>query len=174
MDAFGASVSRGAVIRTLGLSLSVRISLIFGAFATVAPILGALLGLVFIDVISAVDHWIAFGLLFAVGIKMIRDALSASDGPPVALGLRLAVVVASALATSIDSGIFGIALPSIEIGLPMSALTIGGVTFAAAFTGLQVGRITGAVIGRRAEIAGGILLIGIAIKILVDHTLLAA
>lgn len=171
MDAFGASVSRGAVIRTLSLSLSLRISLVFGVFATAAPLLGAFLGLAFVDVISEVDHWIAFGLLVAVGAKMIRDAYIVSDGPPVALGLRLGVIVASALATSIDSGIFGITLPTTEISLSMSALTIGSVTFAAAFAGLQVGRISGVAVGRRAEVFGGVLLIAIGTKILLDHTL---
>ena len=170
MDAFGASVSRGAVIRTLSLSLSLRISLVFGVFATAAPLLGAFLGLAFVDVISEVDHWIAFGLLVAVGAKMIRDAYVVSDGPPVALGLRFGVIVASALATSIDSGIFGITLPTTEISLSMSALTIGSVTFAAAF-GLQVGRISGVAVGRRAEVFGGVLLIAIGTKILLDHTL---
>lgn len=173
MDAFGASVSRGAAYVGLGFSTALRISLVFGAFATATPVLGWFLGLAFIDVISAIDHWIAFTLLVAVGVKMIRDARRIPDGPPVAMGLRLVVIFTSAMATSIDSGIFGITLPSMEVGLLAGALTVGGVTFAAAFAGLHVGRVTGAVAGRRAEVIGGFLLIVIGLKILLDHTLLA-
>ena len=173
MDAFGASVSRGAALRSVPFVSALRISAVFGAFAAVTPALGWALGAAFIGVISAVDHWIAFILLAALGAKMIRDALGRDDPAPVAAGIRLAVVAASALATSIDTGIFGVALPSLQVGLPEASATIGCVTFAAAFAGLKIGGVTGAVAGRRAEIAGGLLLVALGIKILLDHTVLS-
>lgn len=171
MDAFGASVSRGAALARFGIALAVRISLVFGLFAATAPALGWLLGERFLDAASAVDHWIAFFLLTAVGAKMIRDALRGTDSAPVAVGIRFTVIVVSAFATSVDSAVFGVTLPALQIGLMTASATIGIAAFVAAFAGLYVGRVTGDVAGRRAEIAGGILLIGIACKILADHTL---
>ncbi len=102
---------------------------------------------------------------------MIRDALRVRDTAPVAAGIRFAVIVVSAFATSVDSAVFGVTLPALQIGLTTASATVGITTFAAALAGLYVGRATGEAAGRRAEIGGGILLIGIACKILADHTL---
>ena len=171
MDAFGASVSRGAALSSIRIGACFRISAVFGVFAALAPALGWVLGAAFLDTISVLDHWIALVLLSAVGAKMIRDALRGGETPPVAAGLRFSVVLVSALATSIDSSVFGITLPGFGIGLPMASSTIGAMTFAAAFVGLRLGRKLGAVAGRRAEIIGGVILIVIAFKILADHML---
>jgi manganese efflux pump family protein len=171
MDAFGASVSRGAALSSVAIGTCFRISAVFGVFAAAAPALGWILGAAFLDTISVFDHWIAFVLLSAVGAKMIRDALRGGDTPPMAVGLRFSVVFVSALATSIDSSVFGITLPAFDIGLSVASSTIGAMTFGAAFIGLRLGRKLGAVAGQRAEIIGGLILIVIAFKILADHML---
>jgi len=171
MDAFGASVSRGAALSSIGIGASFRISLVFGFFAAAAPALGWILGAAFLDTISVLDHWIAFVLLTAVGAKMIRDALQGGETRPVAAGLRVSVVFVSALATSVDSSVFGVTLLALDISLFLASSTIGATTFGAAFIGLRLGRKLGAAAGRRAEIAGGLILIAIAFRILADHTL---
>lgn len=170
MDAFGAAVSRGSALTGLRIPGAIRISLVFGLFAAAAPALGWLLGTAFVDVIAAVDHWVAFFLLTAIGAKMIRDAWQESSEPTISAGLRLGIVVGSAIATSIDSAIFGVTVPALKLNLAVASMTVGAATFTAACTGLYVGRIAGAVAGRRAEIGGGLLLIVIACKILADHT----
>lgn len=174
MDAFGASVSRGAFVGKLRHGVALRIACLFGAFAAVTPVIGWAIGIALLDLIAAFDHWVAFGLLSAVGAKMIVDARSQRGGIANNANMRILILLISALATNIDAGIFGIMLPGMQVNVAVAAATIGAVTFAASFAGIYVGRATSAAWGYKAEIFGGVLLIVIGSKILVDHTLLAA
>lgn len=174
MDAFGASVSRGALVGGLRQSVALRVAGLFGGFAAATPVVGWAVGFAFLDLIAAFDHWIAFGLLSAVGVKMIFDAQARRGSIASNTSLRVLILVTSALATNIDAGIFGITLPIMQVNLVAASATIGLVTFIASFAGLYVGRATGAAFGHKAEIVGGLILIVIGIKILIDHTYLAS
>lgn len=174
MDAFGAAVSRGAVMGRLRHSVALRVAGLFGGFAAATPIVGWAVGIAFLDLIAAFDHWVAFGLLSAVGGKMIYDAQARRDSVAGNTSLRVIILVTSALATNIDAGIFGITLPMMQVNLITASATIGLVTFIASFAGMHIGRVTGAALGHKAEIIGGLILILIGIKILVDHIYLAS
>jgi putative Mn2+ efflux pump MntP len=175
MDAFGASVSRGASFGAFARPWSVLgASLLFGAFATVAPLVGWALGRAFYSLIEAYDHWIAFALLSLIGAKMIRDGLTHEVPRPIEQGYRLVVLVVAATATSIDAVAVGLTLPAFRVNILIAAGVIGAVTFTAALGGAAVGRLAGDLVGRRAEIAGGILLIAIGVKIVLEHTLVGA
>jgi putative Mn2+ efflux pump MntP len=174
MDAFGASISRGAAFGRLPLGRSAAIAGLFGLFAVIAPVIGWAVGAAFYDLIEALDHWIAFCLLSAIGIKMIVDARggttdSAVGGAPI----RILIVLVSAIATNIGATVVGIALPGLRVDIWSAAAIIGCATLLTSFVGLQIGRITGAAFGHRAEIAGGLILIAIGTKILLEHTILA-
>lgn len=174
MDAFGASISRGAVVRHHRQAIALAAASLFGIFAAVTPIIGWAIGIALLDQIAALDHWVAFGLLSAVGVKMIFDASAHSASSATDKGLRLFVLLVSAVATNIDAGIFGITLPLVRVDLLAACVTIGVATFIAAFVGMNIGRATGAALGHKAEIFGGVVLIAIGVKILLDHTYFAA
>ncbi len=175
MDAFGASVSRGAAFGRMPVRIALRTAGLFGLFATAAPVIGWTVGIAFYDLISALDHWIAFCLLSVIGGKMIVDARAGGEARDAAAvdvtPSRLLIVLTAAVATNVDAAVVGIALPGLHVSLPMAAGIIGTVTFSASFIGIHIGRATGAAFGHRAEIAGGVILIAIGTKILIEHTL---
>ena len=175
MDAFGASISRGAASRH---TPALKVAGLFGGLALIAPVAGWAIGAAFYDLIEAYDHWIAFCLLTAIGAKMIADALSSGkdrtvDSPLIRPRTRFLIVLVSAVATNVDAAIFGIVLPGLHVDIWAAAAIIGAATFIASFAGTHLGRLTGAAFGHRAEIFGGALLIAIGTKILIEHTLLA-
>ncbi len=169
MDAFGASISRGAVLKHASHNDSFKVAAFFGGFATVTPLMGWAVGMAFYDVIAELDHWIAFVLLSAIGIKMIRDGLTDGETPTKIQSYRLLILLTSALATSIDAAVVGVSLPFFRINIISAAAIIGAVTFLASYVGIVIGGLTGSAIGKRAEILGGVILIGIGSKILVEH-----
>jgi putative Mn2+ efflux pump MntP len=174
-DAFGASVSRGAVGGRLPPGEQLHIAGMFGVFHTVAPVAGWAVGTTFYDFISRLDHWLAFVLLTGVGFNMIREARrsAAETGPAwggaMTPGHRVAVLTASAFATSVDAGVIGVSLSALRVNILLAAGIIGTVTFCAFIVGLRIGHAGGAAFGPKAEIAGGIVLVGIGTKILVEH-----
>lgn len=173
MDAFGASISRGAASGRMPIASALKSASLFGAFAIAAPIIGGTVGIAFYDVISALDHWVAFILLSVIGGKMIFDARTGNESPVNVMPTRLAILLAAAIATNIDAAVVGIALPGLHIALPFAAGIIGATTFVASFLGIKIGHRTSVAFGHRAEMAGGAILIAIGTKILIEHTLLA-
>lgn len=174
MVAFGASVSRGAAYGRLMPGAALKIALLFGGFALIAPIIGWAIGEAFYDLIEAYDHWIAFALLSAIGIKMIADSKSDSGSKTVGrMQIRLLVVLVSAIATNVDAAVFGIALPGLRVDITTAAATIGAATFIASYSGTHLGRVTSVAFGHKAEILGGMILIAIGTKILLEYTVLA-
>ena len=169
MDAFGASISRGAVLKRASHNDPFKVAAFFGGFATVTPLTGWAVGMAFYNVIAELDHWIAFVLLSAIGIRMIRDGLTDGDSPTKIQSYRLSILLISALATSIDAGVVGVSLPFFRINILSATAIIGAVTFLASYVGIVIGGMTGSAIGKRAEILGGVILIGIGSKILVEH-----
>jgi putative Mn2+ efflux pump MntP len=169
LDAFGASISRGASTVRIPLRIVLQVAGLFGAFAAVAPLAGWGIGLALYHVIAELDHWIAFFLLGGVGLHMFREAQHGSSQPATVPTYRFAVLIVSAFATSIDAAVIGVTLPFLRVNIWLAALVIGATTFFASLIGLRLGRVGGAAFGHRAEMAGGIFLVVIGCKILVEH-----
>jgi len=173
MDAFAVSVSNGICIPEMKVRYALRAALAFGLFQFFMPIVGWALGGAFREHIEHIDHWIAFGLLAFVGGKMIFEALRI-EAPDCALDkskgiLHLGTLLVLAVATSIDALAVGLSLSVLGRPILGPALLIGVVTFLVSFMGCEFGRRIGARFERWAELAGGVVLIGIGVKILLEH-----
>ncbi len=169
-DAFAAAIGRGAQHRPT-VPQALRSGLVFGVVEAVTPLIGFALGVAAADFVEAVDHWIAFGLLGAVGLKMIWEALkrdeAEADARPASRGLL--ALVATAVGTSIDAGAVGVGLALLNANIWLIAFCIGFTTFAMATIGLLIGKIAGTRLGRVAELVGGLALIALGCKILLEH-----
>lgn len=174
MDAFGASISRAAGHPTASYRDGLRAAAIFGLFATAAPLLGWAIGRTVLPAIEDYDHWVAFLLLGGIGFKMIHDARRPGPGPTDEPALRIGVLLVSAVATNLDAGIVGVTLPALHVDIHEAAAIIGGMTFIVSLFGARIGRASGRALGPVAEIVGGVLLIGIGAKILIQHTVFGA
>ena len=140
----------------------------FGGFQALMPIIGYFLGCSFAHVVGRVDHWIAFGLLVLIGLNMIRETLTDDDETPDSdFGFRKMFVMA--IATSIDALTIGISMAFLRVDIWIAAAVIGIVTFAFSAVGVSLGCKFGAKVGSRAGILGGVVLIALGIKILVEH-----
>jgi putative Mn2+ efflux pump MntP len=173
-DAFAVAVGQGVAARSNAWRQALVVGAAFGAAQAIAPLLGWMLTLMLAGVIEQVDHWIAFVLLAAIGGKMVWEGLR-SDPPgeesdpgkeAVARGWTLFML---AVATSIDAAAAGMTLPTIGAPLWASIATIGLVTFGLSAAGVMIGRMGARAIGPQAEIVGGLILIVIGAKVLIDH-----
>ena len=174
VDAFAAALARGAGSLHYTWRQTVKTALIFGIVETITPLIGWLAGSMAQKFIAEYDHWLAFGLLLALGLKMIWGALhdngdetAAADGNRTDTTLTLTIV--TAIATSIDSMVVGVGLAFLDANIWLTALAIGTSTTIMAAFGLRLGRLLGQKIGSRAEMAGGMVLIGIGTFILLEH-----
>ncbi|MBI5625459.1 MAG: manganese efflux pump [Elusimicrobia bacterium] len=168
MDAFAVSITSGLAIKELKIGHALRIAFVFGLFQAVMPVLGWLAGLSMKSFISGVDHWIAFGLLLFVGGKMIWEALRCSGEEPCS-PLDAGVLLMLAVATSIDALAVGITFSFLDVSIAMPVAIIGLVTFVMCFAGTLIGKKVGHLSERKIEVAGGLILIAIGVKILVEH-----
>lgn len=173
MDSFAAALGTGAVLRRPGLGDAMRVGLMFGGVQLAMPLIGFALGLTFATYVSAVDHWIAFLLLLGVGGKMVWESLFGDEDADEAMQGRVALgqLFLMAVATSIDAAAVGVSLAVVDVDIVGICLLIGAVTFSVACGGVLMGRAAGPLFGKRAELAGGLGLIAIGVKILVEHTL---
>jgi manganese efflux pump family protein len=167
MDAFAVSLCQGCATRP-GISGATRMALAFGGAQAVMPLLGWGLGTLFAGAIDAIDHWVAFVLLGALGIKMAWEGFQPLDDcPPVPLAGR--ALFAAAIATSIDAAAAGITLPTIGVNIGVSVAVIGLVTAVLCFVGALGGARLGTVLGKRAEVLGGVVLMGLGVHVLAQH-----
>jgi putative Mn2+ efflux pump MntP len=172
IDAFIASIGRGARLRGTRLVEALRTGLVFGAIETLTPVIGWTLGLAASRYVAAVDHWIAFLLLAFVGGRMIVHAMRApsTEANAEAQPERgLATLLATAIGTSIDAMAVGVSLAFLEVNIVVVAAAIGLATFLMSTGGMLMGRLVGARFGAYAEIAGGLALIGLGLSILHTH-----
>jgi putative Mn2+ efflux pump MntP len=169
-DAFAASVGRGAVHRP-PFATAVRNGLVFGIIEAITPLIGWSLGLVAAGFVEQVDHWIAFGLLGAVGLKMLWESFQPAGAGDGARAARLGVMalVATAIGTSIDAAAVGVGLAFIGANIWIIALSIGCTTFVATTIGMLIGKAVGVRFGKVAEFLGGVALILIGLGILAEH-----
>ncbi len=172
MDAFAVSISNSMCFSGLRRNEAALTSLSFGVFQGLMPVAGYFAGRAFADVVSAFDHWIAFALLGFIGGKMIWDAvkeLRAPEACPVGRAFSYKLMVVQAFATSIDALAVGISLACIESAIALEALTIGIVTFLFSAFGVYFGNHFSRKIDLKLDLIGGLILICIGTKILIEH-----
>lgn len=168
MDAFSVSICKGLTTKKFSWRMALVCGLWFGFFQALMPIIGYFLGAQFQEMIEAYDHWIAFGLLFLIGANMIREAVwgkeESQDG---SLGFKTMLLLA--IATSIDALAVGVSFACIRVKLWSSVIVIGLTTLAFSVLGVKIGNVFGSKYEKSAEIIGGIILILIGLKILLEH-----
>ena len=169
MDAFAVSVASGARYKQLGIRHTLRISMFFGVFQAVMPLAGWLFGLGIHEIIRAYDHWVAFGLLTSIGCKMIYEAFIIKKAEKQPNPMNLFVLLTLSVATSIDALAVGITLSLLTNRIAEAIIIIGLVTFGLSYVGIYIGKMFGHILENRIEIVGGVILIGIGMKILIEH-----
>ena len=168
MDAFSVSICKGLTTKRFSWRMALLCGLWFGFFQALMPVIGYYLGAQFQELIEAYDHWIAFGLLFLIGANMIREALSKKEES--ANGdLDVKTMFLLAIATSIDALAVGVSFACIQVKLWSSVLIIGITTFLFSVLGVKIGNVFGSKYEKSAGIIGGIILILIGLKILLEH-----
>jgi len=172
-DSFAVSVSSGAIIEKLRLRHAMRLALFFGFFQGLMPWIGWKVGILASAFIRSFDHWLAFGILCFIGGKMVYESrILKEDIEEAANPFSLYVLFGLAIATSIDALAVGITFSFLNIAIIEPVLIIGIVTFVFSFAGTYIGEYFGHIFKDRIELAGGLILIGIGCKILIEHTLL--
>lgn len=167
MDAFAASIGKGATLHKPKFSEALRTGLIFGAVETLTPLIGWGMGMLASRFVLEWNHWIAFVLLIFLGGRMIIEGFRGADDedeePRRRHGFWL--LVTTAIATSLDAMAVGVGLAFLQVNIIATALAIGCATLIMSTLGMMVGRFIGSIIGKKAEILGGLVLIGIGVQI---------
>ena len=171
MDAFAVSVCKGLAMPKATVKAGVVCGAWFGGFQALMPLIGYYLGTVFAGAIEAVDHWVAFGLLAIIGINMLKEAFSTCseceehDGD-----LSFKTMLVMAVATSIDALAVGISLAMAgDVNIFLAVALIGAITFCLSALGVKIGNVFGSRFEKKAQIAGGVILILLGVKILLEH-----
>lgn len=171
MDCFAVTLGMACGERGLTMRQAVRMASAFGGFQFIMPVAGWLAGDKLLGFIRSFDHWVAFGLLALIGGRMIYESFGLSEEekagrPDQTQGSRLLIL---ALATSIDALAVGLSLGVVRAGILVPAIIIGTTSFVLTIAGAKLGRVVGRIVGRRAELLGGLILIAIGVKILIEH-----
>lgn len=167
MDAFAVSICKGLSVQKFKLKQSVIAGLYFGGFQAGMPLLGYFLGKGFQTFIESVDHWIAFVLLAAIGINMIIESRKSEDSMDSSFAFK--AMLPLAIATSIDALAVGVTFAFLQVNIVPAVAFIGIITFSLSAIGIKIGNVFGEKYKSRAEIFGGVVLIIMGIKILVEH-----
>lgn len=168
MDAFAVAVAQGAAGHSSPLN-AIRTGLAFGVAQGVMPFFGWVLGSTFVTQIAAFDHWIALVLLSGLGLKMLWEARGGDEDDSPAANLSGWALIVAAVATSIDAMAAGITLPTLDLPVLSTCIIIAVVTGILSAAGVLIGGIASSRIGKFAEVAGGVILIALGIKIFVEH-----
>ncbi len=170
MDAFAAAVCRGLSMKKINYRHALVIGLFFGGFQALMPLIGWFLGKQFASYIERFDHWIAFGLLLIIGGKMIIDVIRGEDEScPYSDGLNVKQLTVMAIATSIDALAVGVSFAFLKTNIFSAIAVIGLTTFILSLVGVLIGNRFGEKYKDKATLAGGIILIAIGTKILLEH-----
>lgn len=170
MDAFAASIGKGATLHKPRFREALRTGLIFGVIEAITPLIGWSIGLFASQYIMEWDHWVAFGLLFILGARMIVEGVKNKPHEQQQVKSHgFWVLVATAIATSLDAMAIGVGLAFLQVNIVHTAMAIGCATMIMATLGMMIGRYIGPLLGKRAEILGGVVLIGIGVNILLEH-----
>ncbi len=170
MDACAVSISTGLGLKRLRVRDTLIVGLYFGFFQAVMPLIGYFIGSLFADFITGYDHWVAFVLLGIIGGKMIKDSFGHDDGAPCGdIRLTPKKMLPLALATSIDALAIGVSFASLQVDLLPAVGFIGLVTLVLSAIGVKIGNLFGLRYRTKAELIGGIILVVIGLKILLEH-----
>ena len=168
MDAFAVSVCKGLAMPKCTFKKAAIVGLWFGGFQALMPAIGYVLGAQFQETIASIDHWIAFVLLALIGGNMIHEALD-NDEEEADASLDVKTMFLLAVATSIDALAIGITFAFLKVNIIPAVCFIGIVTFIISFAGVKIGNVFGARYRNKAEIVGGVILILLGLKILLEH-----
>ena len=172
MDAFAVSICKGLSMKKATLKAQATCGIWFGGFQAMMPLVGFFLGTLFADAIEAIDHWVAFGLLGIIGVNMLKEAFSKEgcDSCEESADLSPKAMLVMAIATSIDAMAVGISLAMAgNVNIWIAIALIGIVTFFMSAMGVKIGNIFGSRFEKKAQAAGGIILIFLGTKILLEH-----
>lgn len=169
MDAFAVAVCKGLSMQKCTVKKAAIVGAWFGVFQGGMPLLGYILGVQFKEIITSVDHWIAFVLLGLIGANMVREALSEDEEEACTEALDMKTMFGLAVATSIDALAVGVTFAFLQVSIVPAVSFIGVVTFILSMIGVKVGNVFGEKYSSKAEIAGGVILILLGLKILLEH-----
>ncbi|EFE55699.1 hypothetical protein PROVRETT_05540 [Providencia rettgeri DSM 1131] len=171
MDAFAVAICKGAVLHKPRFREILRTGFIFGFIEAITPIIGWGIGILASQYVIRWDHWIAFGLLFVLGARMIWQSIKTKDEECCSKpsSHSSTSLIFSAIATSLDAMAIGLGLAFLQVDIVHTAMTIGLMTMIMATIGMMIGRYVGPLLGKKAEIIGGLVLIGIGFNILFEH-----
>ena len=169
MDALAVSVMIGLKINRPRIGVALRVAISFGVFQAVMPLVGWVVGLQLKGFILSIDHWIAFGLLSLIGLKLIIESGRVRPQSKGVDPLRVYTLLLLSLGTSIDALIVGISFPFLSGSIIIPAMVIGGVTFLLSWGGVSLGHRFGPLLGGKADVVGGLFLIGMGVKELIEH-----
>ncbi len=167
MDAFAVSICKGLSVQKLKPKHMLLAGVYFGGFQALMPLIGYLLGKQFEWLITSVDHWIAFGLLALIGANMIKESFDKSNDVNDSFSVKSMLLLA--VATSIDALAVGVTFAFLNVQIASAVSIIGATTFVLSVIGIKVGNVFGAKFKSKAELAGGIVLVLMGIKILLEH-----
>ena len=168
MDAFAVAICKGLAMEKVSIKKVAIVGAWFGGFQALMPLIGFLLGVSFKDYIVAIDHWISFVLLGLIGFNMIKESLSKDeDEENSSLAFKLMLVLA--VATSIDALAVGVTFAFLQVNVILAVIIIGITTFILSSIGVKIGNVFGARYKSKAEFTGGLILILLGVKILLEH-----
>jgi len=168
MDAFAVAVCKGLSMQKMSWKKGLIIGAYFGIFQALMPAIGYLLGVNFQEKIQSLDHWIAFILLGAIGLNMLKEAIS-KEKETLNDSIKFKDMLILAIATSIDALTVGITFAFLKVNVWLATSLIGIITFAISVAGVKIGNVFGRKYEKKAELAGGLILILLGVKILLEH-----
>lgn len=168
-DAFAVAVGMGARRSSVDIKQALRIGLLFGVIEGITPLIGWALGSLAANYVQEWDHWIAFVLLVGLGLRMMREGFGAPDEDEQDLQQPFWLLALTGFATSIDALVVGVTLAFVDVGIIAPSVAIGLATFTMVTLGLLLGRRIGALLGKRAEVFGGLVLIAVGVLTLWEH-----
>lgn len=168
MDACAVAICKGLSMKRMDLKKAFIVGGYFGIFQAIMPFAGYLLGVGFQDKVEKIDHWIALILLGIIGINMIKEAFSNEEDSKNS-NVDFKEMIILAIATSVDALAIGITFAFLDVNILTSVILIGVITFIISVIGVKIGNVFGTKYEKKAQIAGGIILIGMGIKILLEH-----
>lgn len=167
MDAFAVAICKGLSVNRVNLRHAATVGLYFGGFQAAMPLIGYLLGTRLESLITSFDHWVAFALLVLIGANMVRESRSGSEELNDSFDFK--TMLPLAIATSIDALAIGVGFAFLQVNIVPAVAFIGAVTLIVSGIGVKIGNVSGANHKSRAELLGGIILILIGVKILIEH-----
>lgn len=167
MDAFAVAICKGLSLKKMSYKRAIIVGLFFGTFQAIMPLIGYLLGTQFKASITSIDHWIAFVLLSIIGINMIRESREGAEEINDSFNFRDLTILS--LATSIDALAIGVTFAFLQVSILPAISVIGITTFLFSFIGVKIGNVFGTKFKSKAEFAGGVILIAMGLKILLEH-----